>query len=65
MKRLSMVMLILMLSSFVLTFTSCETDTDDLTGPINTGLPEIKRIDASKQTIPAGATIEVSVTAFQ
>jgi hypothetical protein len=63
MKRLSMVMLILMLSSFVITFTSCETDTDDLTGPIDNSLPEITAVDASATTIPVGAVIDVSVTA--
>lgn len=63
MKRLSMVMLTLMLSSFVITFTSCDTDTDDLTGPINNSLPEVTNIEVSSTTIPAGATIDVSVTA--
>jgi hypothetical protein len=63
MKRISMVMLIMMLSSFVITFTSCETDTDDLTGPINNSLPEVTKIEASSQTIPTETTIDVSVTA--
>ena len=63
MKRVSMVLLILMLASFVITFTSCTTDTEDLTGPINTNLPVITEIDASKSTVLIGGSIDVSVSA--
>ncbi len=63
MKRLSMVMLILIMLSFVLTFTSCETETDDLTGPINSSLPEITGIDASASTVLIGGSVDVMVSA--